>query len=394
MKNRTWIHLQNNLVSVYLYQSNFFKKLRVYKMEDFDGNRAEVEIVFNDNHDLTVRCWYAKVKDEGRGRLLFAVVYPYVKDQPLWLKMDLPKSKPEKWIPVVYSEPLERIDLHKSCGEYYQNKKGFSLSSSAPHKKGEESLVLVTDVHFTKKEAKAAWKEIKKNKLVSKFYWDSLMSHYDCYCKACAVDVDRSVHMPGNFRSWVGNPDIGFVRPVAFKCDKNDGIFKYRGQLYEPCKATEYDNLVFLNREEYSNEMKDKLRLKSDFDKEWEVELSQEEIDKNLNSVGGAWREISTGRILSKDRLPDQNTDLYEKVITPGWHRTEIKDSIRCPVCDDLYNIFCSVYSPVPFIYKLREKMATKLWRVSRYFEDVLWEKEQKKLGKKGVKKWQKKKTT
>ena len=121
---------------------------------------------------------------------------------------------------------------------------------------------------------------------------------------------------------------------------------------------------------------------------EWDKTISQEEIDKNLNSVGGAWREISTGRILSKDRLSDPNTDLYEKVITPGWHRTEIKDSVRCPVCDDLHNILCcSVYSPVPFIYRLREKMATKFWRVSRYFERRLWEKEQKKLGKKGVKK-------
>lgn len=80
---------------------------------------------------------------------------------------------------------------------------------------------------MNKKEAKAAWKYIKKNNLVSHFYWDSITHMYDCYCKFCQTD---------NWRSWVGNPDIGYL----YKVDGNNG-HTYKGQSYAPLEGTDED---------------------------------------------------------------------------------------------------------------------------------------------------------
>ena len=130
------------------------------------------------------------------------------------------------------------------------------------------------------------------------------MGYYDCYCKACEVDNNKKGKLFRSQQSWVGNPDVGWVRSVAFKL-KNDNIFKYMGFLYEPCNFEEYENLIYFNHEEYKEAIKD-LDRKSfkRFDTVWKENLTQDEINQNGNSLGGAWRNLKTGRIISMETLP------------------------------------------------------------------------------------------
>lgn len=92
------------------------------------------------------------------------------------------------------------------------------------------------------------------------------------------------------------------------------------------------------------------------FDEIWKIEMTQEEIDENGNSIGGAWRNLRNGEIIG--RFSDIEKSKYEKVITLGFHRDQPPyNSVPCPVCKDLYLSLCrSGYSPLNFFQKLKER--------------------------------------
>ena len=92
------------------------------------------------------------------------------------------------------------------------------------------------------------------------------------------------------------------------------------------------------------------------FDEIWKIEMTQEEIDENGNSIGGAWRDLKTRDIIG--RFSDIEKSKYEKVITLGFHRDQPPyNAVPCPVCRDLYLSLCrSGYSPLNIFQKIKER--------------------------------------
>lgn len=88
--------------------------------------------------------------------------------------------------------------------------------------------------------------------------------------------------------------------------------------------------------------------------------LTQAEIDDNSNHIGSALRERDTGKIV--EYFEGYDISKYDQVVALGWHRTNIKDAVKCPCCEDLYEIICrSDYEPLPIYLRLIENF--KLWR-------------------------------
>ena len=211
------------------------------------------------------------------------------------------------------------------------------------------------------KEAKKLWSYIKDKGYVSRWIWDPYMGYYDCYCKACAV---------GRECSWLGNPDIGYVRPV----DKVSlAAFDYKGKYYVPCKEDEYNRVTYWNKSQY-NEIRKIYAPKDPTEKElarfnkdwpdfntlWKISLTQEEIDHNGNIRGGCYRIVFKSKepeYISKDSDKVYHDNVMEKVVTLGWHNTKPYESMRCPVCDDIYTVMRSSWkSMLPWYLRFKSR--------------------------------------
>lgn len=199
----------------------------------------------------------------------------------------------------------------------------------------------------TPKEAKQLWKYIKSKGYVSKWIWDPWMGYYDCYCNACKSILHKS---------WLGNPDIGWVRP---KEQVSMDAYEYKNKYYVPCHDKEYDLVTYWNESQYNEIRKnyvpdDSTNEKAvkhfeeswpEFDKLWECSLSQDAIDSQGNIMGGCYRSIipdEAPQYIAKEKYDQYNPDLIEKVVTVGWHATKPFKAVRCPVCDDIYVIMRS----------------------------------------------------
>ena len=372
MKNRTWVYADNRRVEVFLHMGNkFFNRMYSYERDILgrENEKVVVQIIryAEDSKDLSICCWYWKKRDNENhtyGSLLFEWKMPFIKDGVYSLCCDLPKTENWHAIRSCFSTVKEKKPT-KDNAFYYQNHVGFECFTNDEIKDNEEAVKLTIDRYMTKDEAKATWKHIKKNNWVSKFYWDSWMHEYDCYCNFCkaisATEPRRS------WKSWVSNPDIGYVWPDEIHC-KSDYV--YKGKAYVPCPAELYDRLCFFNKEQYEEEIKDKAGRFKTFDELWNEELTAKEIKSNGNVYGGAWRNLLSKNIIAKDDIDDADDPNLEKVVTLGWHRTEIEHAVRCPVCDDLYEIICrSDYNPVPFFKRLKEKI---VWKAERSKLDTM----------------------
>ncbi len=368
MKNNTGLYLDNRRLRFCLHINRYFKHLRKYERE-YGNNSVIIQVAFdNKKKRLNVICWYGT---KTKSFLLFDLPVCYVKDRVINFKVDISKLNPSlgDWDEVTGDNSMAS-SVDDTCNDAFDLWSAITTNDS-------NKLIVHQEFFLDKKEAKERWKNIKKNHFVSKFYWDSLMGYYDCYCKACATDGIRIGDTYHRWQSWVGNPDIGFVRRVGFKCDKNDGIFKYNDKLYQPCSCDEYDQLTFFNEKEFVEKTKD-LNINENFNELWKTKLSALDLLKNGNTPGGAWRNIETGQLFTN--ADDMNNSClekineheptFEKVVTLGWHNTNPKNAEHCPVCEDLYRIICqSSYNPVPFIYRLREKINYKIYRIQRRIE-------------------------
>ena len=446
MNNPTWVYFDSSCVRLYLHCDKYFKTQRVYTREDED--RKVIVQITKYKHEpvLSVQSWYwpscRKKYKSLAGKLLFSYLVPYIDQQQYCFSIDLPESN-SKWAEVhTWTEltTMNSVSNKIKSLEYTHCEKteivpGFYYEDQVP-------LTLTIEKYLHPTEAKKLWRDIKRKHLVSKFIWDDWMQDFDCYCKACKNDDGFN-----SWVSWVGNPDVGYVR-FAKQIHKGDKVFKYRNHLlYKPCEAKEYSRLKFYNEKEYEEEVRefykpttvyyltktkynevakkigeeewkryglfdlcekinDKLlppsfenfldrtlpldRSKNipknkvtfdwvafdtrypPFDNLWQIPLTDKEIEENGNSMGGAFRNISTGELIgNKDfTTEDSIAHDYEKVVSMGWHRTEIKDAVRCPVCQDLYEIICqSGWSPVPFYKMWIEKTHWKISKIKAHFK-------------------------
>lgn len=377
MKNKTWIYADSRRAEVNLHMDGkFFNRMRYYERQILgkEDEKIVVQIVryADGSGDISICCWYWKKREnvnDTYGSLLFEWRMPYLKDGSYSIECNLPQT--ENWH-VIRSRlaTVEKKKPTKDNAFYYQNHIGYEYTPIDDIKEGEEIIKVSVDRYMAKGEAKATWKYIKKNNWVSKFYWDSWMHEYDCYCNFCksfALSDPRRT-----WKSWVGNPDIGYVYPMS---NFDDTGYKYKGKNYIPCPAELYDRLVFFNKEEYEEEIKDKAGEYKSFDELWNVELTYNEIASNGNVIGGAWRHLSNEVILAKEHVYGLEEKDYEKVVTLGWHRTNIKTAVRCLVCDDLYEIICrSDYSPTPLLKRIHERIYWKWEIAERYIDNFLYD--------------------
>lgn len=391
--------------------------------EKYEDTNIKVQYAIYDKK-VHVNCWL-------NDSLIFSQGMDYIPNQKYVIECkynDLTNIKHLLNTPIRWDSPSN--DLEKEPRNY------------------EEAYFCIKELH--PKVAKKWFKQIKKDKLVSKAYWDSYMSYYDWKCKCCDY-------------AWVGNPEVGFVREKNYsnkahkpieKILKENGIKVYKGKYYEPCAKEEYDTLDFYNREEweeyrskyaptrkyttYLNELeyytkierlgisnfddlgfdtkklgrkpkfeefaekwgfdyrvtkegtnfeigdilhecqseeeeactervvnfdwpRYKIRFPS-FDELWEIPMTQEEIDKNANARGGAFRLKGTNKVFAKDNKTFEEPTV-EKVVADMVHSTKPKDKdvVRCPVCDDLNKILChSGYSGLNIFQRAREQITFK----------------------------------
>lgn len=379
------IYLRDDFVDIEVCNTKYFNTCRFIEERDEDFKKgkghkivAQILRVGGNKRLLHINVWYWRGlarEDENCGVVIASLELCLEKNQRQEITIKLPKTG--DWTPVYYfiaarsNCKVEKFKEDKS--ENIEKVRCTAICSNEP-------IELEWEQFPSPAEAKKQFKYIKSHKLVSKFYWDPEFREYDCYCKACATDgvrVGQTIH---KWRSWVSNPDIGYVRPVGFKCDKNDGIFKYSsfgeaGKLYEPVEGSEYDRLLFYNLGEYREECTRVGGKHEKFDDIWEVRLHQKDIFENGNIKGGAWRHIETGEIITNAddmnnaclEKVNESKPTFEKVITLGYHRTNPKNAVRCPVCDDLYRIMCrSGYNPRPFILREREKSSYRIHSIVR----------------------------
>ena len=340
MKNNSFIHLWETGLKLSLFITNNIKKGLTISSE-YNGAESVAYIQQMGDNKVSICCHYTP-KNSDKSYILFNIQYQVVKNGSYEFSVDFPESDPSTWAPL--TKPFNLSEVTDKKHTHYSS---YMLKPCYSFGLGKNPITVNVQHFFSKKEARQIWKNIKKNKYVSKFYWDSHFGVYDCYCKACEVKSDNK-----HYQSWVGNPDTGYVREVGFKCVKDDGIFKYRGKLYEPCNAKEYDNLAFLNRKDYNKLLVESGNNYPTFDALWKNKLTQDDINNNGNVEGGAWKQGDL--IISNDSM-NRVLDA-EKVVTLGWHKTEPKNAVFCPVCDDLNNIICrSMYRPLPMYCRIQE---------------------------------------
>ena len=79
MKNQTWLYLDNNHTSLYLYMDEYFYSLRTYE-KVHNENKVRIEVSFSNygNGALRVRCWYGRSTEEGKE--IYDITYPYRKN--------------------------------------------------------------------------------------------------------------------------------------------------------------------------------------------------------------------------------------------------------------------------------------------------------------------------
>lgn len=432
-------YLDSRYIDITFTCNRKLSKLSGFQEEKYDGNKAIVQVAVQCKKKVHINCWL-------NDRLLFAQCVDYIPDQRYSITckyQEMDKDNPiRKVAPTHDMEKDPRpYDIVYSC---------------------------VKELH--PKVAKKWYKELRKNNLVSKPYWDSYMSYYDHKCLCCEY-------------SWVGNPDIGYVREVEYynkihkpiaKYLKANGVKVYRNRYYHPCRKEEYDTLDFYNQKEweeyrskyaptrkyttYLNKLeyytkierfglsnfedlgfdistgrkatfeefadkwgfdyrvckegtdfeigdilhecqseeeeactekvvnfdwpRYKIRFPS-FSELWAIDLTQEEIDKNGNSRGGAYRLFETHLndttyklwdkgIFAKDqRVGEKDWDelirlgVAEKVVADMVHSTKPKsdDVVECPVCRDLNKILChSGFHGTNIFQSFREDFSNRLF--------------------------------
>ena len=372
MRNKTSIYLKNDYVEIELCNNSYFNKCRNIEKKNEKNKKALVQILrLNDNKKrVHINVWYWP---ETTGILIASLEFTLENNQRQDIKINFPKE--ETWTPLYY---LENISAPNFCEE-----KQVLIDEKSTHYKtvlesvGNKEHIVADVVTFpTIEDAKRQFKYIKKNNLVSKFHWDHFTNTYDCYCRACEV---YGLHVSKDYywqRSWVGNPDIGFVRPLKYnyKPAKDEKIFKYKTfdtpqLLYKPVEATEYEKLQFYNKEDF-DEIIEVYGIDESFEDLWKIKTNKEDIFENANIRGGAWRDLKNGDIISNEddvnneclEKVNEKEATFEKVVTLGWHRTDPKNAVRCPVCEDLYEIICrSGYNPLSLPQRIRESLSIKL---------------------------------
>lgn len=392
---KTLTTLNSEHLSIDLVNSSYLDKCRFLENRCTVGKReiktvSQILRISKDKVHINVWFWRNTVReDENCGIVIASLEFYLEKNQRQSIEISIPKTK--DWDPIYFMISATN-KCHLSVDRFNSvNREKTTVEADGPH----EHIIAKWETFPSPEEAKKQFKYIKRHHLVSKFYWDPQMNMYDCYCKACAVDGVRVGGNTFKFTSWVGNPDIGYVRPVGFKCDKNDGVFKYasfggKGILYEPVAGEEYERLQFYSEKEYE-EIAKKCGLTETFDELWAIKLHSIDIYNNGNIKGGAWRHIQFGDVVTNaDEMNNacletvnkkEAEPVFEKVVTLGWHRTNPKNAVRCPVCDDLYTIICrSGYNPLPKWRQLLERISVKWYfftrKIAVYFADRKYYKE------------------
>ena len=205
--------------------------------------------------------------------------------------------------------------------------------------------------------SKKIYKYFLKNKMVSKPAWDSFMKYYDWKCLACN-------------HSWVGNPDTGYVRPYKEDETQYNGNkpidrskkFVFRNIAYIPCDENEYNQITWLNMSQYKRYQIDRTYRKWPTFKElWELPNVKPDWNKTNEQQGHMWRDKNDPYHLIRDEdfVKVEHPRKFEKVISLGYHSTNPKDSVECPICKMLNKVLCrSGYSPLNPLQKLREKFS------------------------------------
>lgn len=237
-------------------------------------------------------------------------------------------------------------------------------------------------------DAKKLYEKLLKEGLISKPRWDDLIDGYDWKCLACN-------------ESWLSVPDVGFVRENKIEIVNDEwgimrlqyhtsptpfGTFFYKGKAYIPCDHKEYHQLTWYNEEEYKKvrewHLKNCSHRKQDyptFNQLWKTH------QQNRNSSGGyMWRRKTDHYELIDNISFCKNIGsekYFEKIVTLGYHTTNPKNAIPCPVCKDTYELFNSGYSPLNIFQRMREIFWRRFaWRLSRKICEYRVHKQTKKM--------------
>ena len=86
--------------------------------------------------------------------------------------------------------------------------------------------------------------------------------------------------------------------------------------------------------------------------------MTTEDIKKNGNILGGAWRlpdGTLIGNVPHKDaNWCDKDIPKYvEKVVTLSWHSAVPRNVVACPVCKDICEVMHSGYKVIPWYKRL-----------------------------------------
>lgn len=194
---------------------------KLYKLNTLNRTYKDKSVVVNilcpaDNRDtVLVTAWAGNVGDKET--LIFKQTVPYLKNQ----RYD---------ISYTFSDNAEVVDF--------------------------SNVVLKTTIwetdnykcvkHYSPKYAKERYKYLRKNKLISKTFWDGYIDYYDILCEACHVDKSayKALSTPMDGRVILLNENAVKYHPKKY-------VFTFQGKFYLKIPEKLWWYPTFWNKEEF-----------------------------------------------------------------------------------------------------------------------------------------------
>lgn len=344
-------------------------KLQTFtKKDQTDSVEITIQLLrYKDNKSMVSICAWKKdlttTKTEGvtttfasAPTLILSQKIPYVKNNNYHINLNFEKLK----------KPIE----HAWTGSYKILLKQPTMNvyikfATDEEDENDNETIYTCEKMMHPKVAKKEFKTLRKAKLVGKPHWDSQSSTPDICCYSCNPPLEEIYEALSNpsYGRVYRLKDKGYMSIFGNKANGNSNFyFRYKGNVYQ--KLKNQNLLTFYTKDQYDTYTKklgyEEGRFET-FEKLFNINLTQEEINSNGNVIGGAYRIEKTylketGKLLwnecikakdfgtEKDWKELEKLGIATKVVTNAVHSSYPTGSEFCPVCKMMHRIAHSGY--------------------------------------------------
>lgn len=357
-------------------------KLQTFtKKDQTDSVEITIQLLrYKDNKSMVSICAWKKdlttTKTEGvtttfasAPTLILSQKIPYVKNNNYHIDLNFEKLKKpieHAWTgsyKILLKQPTMNVYIQFATDEEDEN---------------DSEIIYTCEKMMHPKVAKKEFKTLRKAKLVGKPHWDKQSSTPDICCYSCNPPLEEIYEALSNpsYGRVYRLKDKSYMSIFGNKANGNSNFyFRYKGNVYQ--KLKNQNLLTFYTEDQYDAYIK-KLGYEEDhfetFEKLFNINLTQEEINSNGNVIGGAYRLEKTylketGMLLwnecikakdfgtEKDWKELERLGVATKVVTNAVHSSYPTGSEFCPVCKMMHQIAHSGYHWEGVSLRLKENL-------------------------------------